>query len=161
MQGALRAPRTRIGESCGSLQYKLSGVSRVVVSAGLRHILGGRKTALHGTGSLTVMAKSPSAHPVLFSDGETAWIPAIAGGSITRICSSDAWYTTRIWPRVVRLASNTGSVGLMASSRRETSSNAGGPLRSTVRNFESSVTNCWVIPDRLRAQVLMESLVSA
>src|ERR1700758_1657301 len=113
MQGVLRAPRTRIGESCGSLQYRLSGVSRVVVSAGLRHIDGGRNPTVHGTGSLTVMAKSPNAHPVSFLDGATAWIPAIDGGSSTNNCSSDAWYTTRIWPSVVRLASNTGSVGLI------------------------------------------------
>ncbi len=66
MHGKLRAPRTDTGgESCGSLQYKLSGgVSMVVVSAGERHDDGGRKPTVHGCGSPSVRVKSPCGHPV-------------------------------------------------------------------------------------------------
>src|ERR1700737_1594320 len=88
MHGLLRAPRTRIGESCGSLQYKPSGVSMGVGSAGLRHEDGGRKPTVHGSGSLRVMAKSPSAYPVGLRLGATAWIPPTDGGSNTSSCSN-------------------------------------------------------------------------
>src|SRR6185312_9937872 len=88
MHGLLRAPRTMIGESCGSLQYMPSGVSMVVVSAGLRHDDGGRKPTVQGSGSLIVIAKSPSAYPVGLRLGATAWIPATDGGNNTNSCSN-------------------------------------------------------------------------
>ena len=57
-------PRTPIAESCGNLQYRSSGVSIVVVSAGDRHEDGGRNPTVHAGGSSTEIRKSPSGMPV-------------------------------------------------------------------------------------------------
>ena len=64
MQGMLRAPRTEIGESWGSLQYRPSGVSISERSAGERHCDGGRKPTVHGGGSPNIVANSPNGRPV-------------------------------------------------------------------------------------------------
>src|SRR5882757_3280831 len=90
MHGKLRAPRTEIGESCGNLQYSPSGVSIIVVSAGLRHCEGGRKPTVHGGGSPRVRVKSPDARPVgLFCGKPNACCAAMYPGNSNRVCSND------------------------------------------------------------------------
>jgi hypothetical protein len=63
----------------------------VVVSAGERHWLGGRKLTVQAGESLTVIEKSLSAIPVGFLLPTSDWITAVNGGSNTSTCSSEAW----------------------------------------------------------------------
>ena len=64
MHGLFRAPRTATGESCGSLQYRLSGVSMTAVSSGERHADGGRKPVVHTAGSPMPAEKSPNGNAI-------------------------------------------------------------------------------------------------
>ena len=66
-----------------------------------------------------------------------------------------------ICPMVVRLASNTGNVGLICSKSRDASSSAPGPFSSNVRTRESSFTSTSEIPARLCAHCRIESVVRA
>jgi hypothetical protein len=59
-------------------------------------------------------------------------------GSSTSNCSIEGLYVTVIWPIDVRLASNTGSVGLRSASSLAASSAAPDPVCSRVRIWGSS-----------------------
>src|ERR1700757_213568 len=132
-----------------------------LVSFGDRHMFGGKKPTVQMGGSSTVNEKSPLAQPSGWLKWPAVSLIATDGGSKTSSCSTEGWYVTPICPMVVRLASNTGSVGLICSKSRDASSAAPGPFCSNVRTLESSVASTSEIPARLRAQVRTESAVFA
>ncbi|PQM44459.1 hypothetical protein C1Y40_05380 [Mycobacterium talmoniae] len=162
MHGKLRAPRTEIGESCGSLQYMPSGVSMVVVSAGDRRCEAGVKPTVQGFGSPMVRLKSPCGNPVaLFLGTPNDCCCAMYPGSSTISCSTAGLYTISTWLTVVMFASRIGRVGLIPLSRPDTSSAKPGKRCSTVRICGSLATSWSLIPARLCAQVRMAAVLWA